>query len=128
MKKNSRRYGFWALLSCGVLGATFGAATSGLAQSPFAGNDGGSARRLLSRDAKPMEIPELANESSGRLLDASRQPLASLTQQTASTQDDLTSRLSELGPEERAAAELYKAFQISATPPEPKSLILERIV
>ena len=107
MKKNSRRYGFWALLSCGVLGATFGAATSGLAQSPFAGNDGGSARRLLSRDAKPMEIPELANESSGRLLDASRQPLASLTQQTASTQDDLASRLSELGPEERAAAELY---------------------
>ena len=88
MKKNSRRYGFWALLSCGVLGATFGAATSGLAQSPFAGNDGGSARRLLSRDAKPMEIPELANESSERLLDASRQPLASLTQQTASTQDD----------------------------------------
>ena len=29
---------------------------------------------------------------------------------------------------DRAAAELYKAFQISATPPEPKSLILERIV
>ena len=29
---------------------------------------------------------------------------------------------------DRAAAELYKAFQISATPPEPKSLILELIL
>ena len=29
---------------------------------------------------------------------------------------------------DHAAAELYKAFQISATPPEPKSLMLERIV
>ncbi len=107
MKKNSRRYGFWALLSCGVLGATFGAATSGLAQNPFASKDGGNAQRLLSRDATPMEIPSLSSDSATRPLDVSRKSLSSLTQSVANAQDDLESRLAELGPEERAAAELY---------------------